>query len=143
MPWPWKKAEGPQAEAPAPPEPLSFPEAGPLASGPGGPGAPLQGTARFRIDAVYNITGIGCIAAGVLLEGTLRFPVDLSIVPGPGSITPPGRVQAVSAMAQRNEVTDLWPGVSAGLKLRGVAKLPGTGLQVRWNLRKGDFLVVS
>lgn len=84
---------------------------------------------------------MGCVAVGVLLEGSIRIPIDLRILPGPGSTTPVGTVSAIAATANRKETSVLTTGIKSGLTLRGVQKLPGFGRYVKWNLHKGDQLV--
>lgn len=102
-----------------------------------------QPTTRFRVSDIYMITGIGCVAVGVIEQGTIRPPVVLRIVHSP---TAPSdgtahRVRVVQAEAHHAAQAEVFPGMTVGLALRagdGPAVPPKV---LRGWLAKGDLLV--
>jgi translation elongation factor EF-1alpha len=138
MPWPWKVmapsgsratviqgSNGPTLTEGASVEPMS-----PL---------PLRTSWTFHVDDVYFITGIGCLAAGEVVEGHLQPPADARIVPGTGSITQERDIRVVSASVARREQAMVGQGVKAGLKLTGIEPEWRLGIP-HYDLRKGDSI---
>ncbi len=103
--------------------------------------APIRGSARFQVDGVYNIWGIGCVASGTLREGTFRKNDLVRVEPGPGSPSKPARATIHSMTAHRKDLESLEAGTEAGLNLRGLVEASHHGRHITWDLRKGDFLV--
>lgn len=141
VPWGWgKKAPAPVLAADPPQQPGqpggAVPAPTPL------PGdAPLANAARFRVDDVYTITGLGCVLVGEVEEGSIRPPVPmriLHVVDGAEEVIP---VQVVSVMAHRQPVAELFPGTPAGLQLRGLREDRSPLARSRYPVGKGDRLV--
>jgi translation elongation factor EF-1alpha len=103
---------------------------------------PSDGT-RFVIDAVYEIMAIGCVLTGKVESGVLHVPGKYRLTPGPGSATVPCEVEVRQATAHRQEFSEVPPGLSVGLQIRGVPRhsrwMPGMAKH-RYEVRKGDVL---
>ena len=92
---------------------------------------------RFRIEDVYSITGLGCVAVGMMEVGSIRVTDSLRVTPGPGSTSAPALVTVGGIEAHRKELSVAPPGERVGLVLRAVS--PGSWGH-RYDLRKGDLL---
>jgi len=104
---------------------------------------PLVDDVQFRVDAVYSITGEGCVAVGQVESGTLRPPATLRLVtaqPRPGA---PKSLVVMRASAHRKIVALVAAGTPAALTLRGVdgELLLRASNGKRWPIERGDRLV--
>lgn len=141
MPWSWGKKEAASAPQPAMTETPAA--SGEYAASPATvvSDAPLPADTRFRVDAVYTITGTGCVLVGEVEQGSIRPPVSMRavrVVDGAETSIP---VQVVSAMAHHKQVAELLPGVPAGLQLRGIKENRALFARERYPVAKGDRLV--
>ncbi len=148
MPWRWRQSKAeptvPKASveaaplAPAPPATDPAPLVSPPVVNP-----PAAFRVRFRIDRVFSIMGKACMVAGTVEEGAVRPSTQLRVEPGPDSPTVASVVDVVEVATNQKTLPEAAQGSTPGLTLRGV---PGTpvapgSVMVRWNLRKGDYLV--
>lgn len=124
MPW-----FGSKKTEPAPPPPTDAPLAD--------PSAPL----RFRIDDVYTITGLGCVAVGEVIDGAIRVPMSARRIRPSGAVASEMRVTIKSAQAHHQPVTEVRPGTSVGLQLGGVPRMASPLARHFYDVVKGDELV--
>lgn len=134
---------GRRSDAPSPPR---NPNADPLSTPlPSEVAVLTHPTTRFRVSDIYMITGIGCVAVGVLEQGTIRPPVVLRIVHSSTALSDgtAHRVRVVQAEAHHAAQAEVFPGMTVGLALRagdGPAVPPKV---LRGWLAKGDLLVAE
>lgn len=142
MPWGWGRKEKERSAAAT-----TTTEGGPSAGGPlpstADPSrdSPLPGAVKFRVDDVYSITGTGCVVVGEVVEGILRTPITLNLVPPTPRPGAPKSVQVAGGMVHRKEVSEIAPGTPVGLTLRGLDPVVQGFGGVRWPVVKGDYLV--
>jgi len=139
MPWNWGRKDPPPSTAPGEPSDPGTPEF--LR-----PGAPLRSpdgaAARFRVQDIYTITGIGCVVVGELESGEIRPNDAFRVIEGATGAMRPLLLQVTKMEAQREVLAVLRPGTKAGLVVRRLTPETGHFTRVESReLRRGDVLV--
>lgn len=120
MPWGRGRPPAAPAAATAAPPGASTSVAGGTASP--APEAPLSSVTRFRVENVYTITGLGCIVVGTVEEGSIRPPAPMRLVRVVDGAEVAIPVEVVEVMVNKQPVTELLPGIRAGMRLRGLRR---------------------
>jgi hypothetical protein len=139
--WPSRRAEPSQPDAASGPASQSAPSVPPATDA---PSAITDGSSvRFRVEDVFTVIGTGCVLGGRVEVGILRPPTTMRLTAGEFRVGPETPLRVIRAIAARKPVSELPPGVRAGLEIRGLNGEHPWPLSrhIEWPVKRGDCLV--